>query len=93
MAVSLGRRATTSLLLFFCLLSGCTTSGPAWRSKASSLVDDVTGQQAAVLFPHEFQGLLEAFEHGEAVLHVQQDGREADTLYLIAIQKGIGIWL
>ncbi len=31
---------------------------------------------------------MESFEHGEAVLHVQKDGLEADAFYLLAIQKG-----
>jgi len=40
------------------------------------------------LFPQEYLNLLETFEHGEAVLHVQGDEREADTFYLMALQKG-----
>lgn len=42
-----------------------------------------------MLFPQEYQSLLESFEHGEAVLHVQADGKEADTFYQLAIQKGM----
>lgn len=40
------------------------------------------------LFPQEYLNLLETFEHGEAVLHVQGDEQEADVLYLMALQKG-----
>lgn len=32
--------------------------------------------------------MLETFEHGEAVLHVQGDEQEADVFYLLALQKG-----
>ena len=41
-----------------------------------------------MLFPKEYNNLLETFEHGEAVLHVQGDDRQADMLYLLALQKG-----
>lgn len=41
-----------------------------------------------MLFPQEYLNLLETFEHGEAVLHVQGDEREADIFYLLALQKG-----
>ena len=40
------------------------------------------------MFPQEYLNLLETFEHGEAVLHVQGDEREADIFYLLALQKG-----
>ncbi|MFA7061389.1 MAG: LysM peptidoglycan-binding domain-containing protein [Pedobacter sp.] len=39
-------------------------------------------------FPQEFNNLVETFEHGEAVLHVQHDDKKADTYYLMAFQKG-----
>ena len=41
-----------------------------------------------VLFPQEYLNLLETFEHGEAVLHVQGDEKAADVFYLLALQKG-----
>jgi nucleoid-associated protein YgaU len=41
-----------------------------------------------VLFPQEYLNLLETFEHGEAVLHVKGDEKEADVFYLLALQKG-----
>ncbi len=31
---------------------------------------------------------METYEHGEAVFHVQQNDRVADTYYLLALQKG-----
>jgi len=40
------------------------------------------------LFPQEYLNLLETFEHGEAVLHVKGDEKEADVFYLLALQKG-----
>lgn len=40
------------------------------------------------MFPQEYNNLLETFEHGEAVLHVQEDEKEADVFYLLALQKG-----
>jgi nucleoid-associated protein YgaU len=85
---ALSRLAIVLLMFSFGLLSACSFSGPAWRTKASSLVDQISRQQAATLFPQDYQALLESFEHGEAVFHVQQDGREADTLYLLTIEKG-----
>jgi nucleoid-associated protein YgaU len=86
--LSHGRSALLILFVYAVLISACSSPGPVWRTKASVLVDDVTHQQAAVLFPQDYNSLLESFEHGEAVLHVQADGQEADSLYLLAIQKG-----
>lgn len=39
-------------------------------------------------FPQAYNNLVETFEHGEAVLHVQHDDQEADNYYLMAFQKG-----
>jgi nucleoid-associated protein YgaU len=52
------------------------------------LVDELARQDVPRLFPQEYYNLMETFEHGEAVLHVQQDDREADTYYLLALQEG-----
>lgn len=52
------------------------------------LVDELTRQEAPRLFPREYHSLMETFEHGEAVLHVQRNDREADTYYLLALQEG-----
>lgn len=52
------------------------------------LVDELSGQGAPVTFPQAFNNVVETFEHGEAVLHVQHDDKEADTYYLLAFQKG-----
>jgi nucleoid-associated protein YgaU len=69
-------------------LVACSTSAPTWRSKVATLVDDLSRQGAPVKFPQEFNNLVETFEHGEAVLHVQHDDKKADTYYLMAFQKG-----
>ncbi|MBK5276917.1 MAG: LysM peptidoglycan-binding domain-containing protein [Desulfuromonadales bacterium] len=81
------RSALTSLLVF-CLLTACSTPAPTWRVKAAALVEDLVKQDTRVLFPQEYLSLLETFEHGEAVLHVQGDEVEADVLYLLTLQKG-----
>jgi nucleoid-associated protein YgaU len=52
------------------------------------LVDELVRQDASTLFPQEYLNLLETFEHGEAVLLVQGDEKEADVFYLMALQKG-----
>jgi nucleoid-associated protein YgaU len=82
------RRATTIWLLIFCFLTACSTPAPTWRAKTSALVDELVRQDALALFPQEYLNLLETFEHGEAVLHVQGDEQEADLFYLLALQKG-----
>lgn len=75
-------------LLMLCVLTACSTPAPTWRARASALVDELARQNAQVLFPQEYLNLLEAFEHGEAVLHVQGDDRASDVFYLMAMQKG-----
>jgi nucleoid-associated protein YgaU len=76
-------------ILFFCSLSlaGCSTSEPTWRNRVIPLVDELGRQDAVKLFPQEYRNLLETFEHGEAVFHVQEDDLEADTYYQLAFQK------
>jgi nucleoid-associated protein YgaU len=54
----------------------------------TTLVTDLAHQDAPRLFPQEFHNLVETFEHGEAVLHVQKDNAKADNYYLLAFQKG-----
>lgn len=78
----------TILILFCSLLVACSTPAPTWRIKVAALVDDLARQGASVTFPQEFNNLVETFEHGEAFLHVQHDDKEADTYYLMALQKG-----
>ena len=51
-------------------------------------MDELAHQNVPVLFPQEYNNLLETLEHGEAVLHVMQDEHEADIFYLLALQKG-----
>jgi nucleoid-associated protein YgaU len=53
-----------------------------------SLVDELSLQAAPRLFPEEYLNILETFEHGEAVLHVQQNDKGADAYYLLALEKG-----
>lgn len=78
-----------AILLFSCfLLTSCAAPAPTWRSRGAILVTELAQQDAPRLFPQEFHNLAETFEHGEAVLHVQEDEEEADSYYLLALQKG-----
>ena len=43
-------------------------------------MDELVRQDAPQLSPQEYNNLLETYEHGEAVLHVQGDRQEADSL-------------
>ena len=88
MPSSVCRLATPICILIFCFLTACTTPAPTWRAKSAALVDELARQDAQTLFPQEYLNLLETFEHGEAVLHVQGDGPEADDFYLLTLQKG-----
>lgn len=84
----MGRPAACILMLFVLLLAACSASAPpTWRSKVAPLVEELDRQKAPGLFPHEYRNLLETFEHGEAVFHVQSNEKEADTYYLLAFQK------
>jgi len=83
----MGRQAVCILLLSLLLLAACSTSVPTWRSKVGPLFEDLDSQNAPQLFPQEYRNLLETFEHGEAVFHVQSDDKEADTYYQLAFQK------
>jgi len=78
------------LLLTFYLLAACSTPTPVptWRSQITVLVDELSKQDAPRLYPEEYRNIVETFEHGEAVLHVQGNDREADRYYLLAMQKG-----
>ena len=76
------------MLLICCLLVACSTPTPTWRSKVATLVDELARQGAPATFPQAYNNLVETFEHGEAVLHVQHNDQEADTYYLMAYQKG-----
>lgn len=83
----MGRQAVFILLLSLLLLAACSTSVPNWRSKVGPMVEELDRQNASQLFPQEYRNLLETFEHGEAVFHVQSDDKEADTYYQLAFQK------
>lgn len=80
---------TFASLLIICLLAACAAPAPpTWRAKSAALVDELVKQDALALFPQEYRNLLETFEHGEAVLHVQGNEQEADVFYLLSLQKG-----
>jgi len=53
-----------------------------------SLVDELSLQDAPRQSPAEYRNIVETFEHGEAVLHVQQNEKQANAYYLLALQKG-----
>jgi len=82
------RRVAPIVGLVLCLLPACSAPSPTWRAKATALVDDLAHRDALGMFPQEYNNLLETYEHGEAVLHVQHDEQEADIFYLLALQKG-----
>jgi nucleoid-associated protein YgaU len=85
----MSRQAFPIIILVCCLLGSCSSApAPTWRSKATALVDELERREAPGLFPQEYQNLLETFEHGEAVLYVQEDDAEADSYYLMVLQKG-----
>jgi nucleoid-associated protein YgaU len=73
-----------------CLLVSCAAKAPppSWRLQAMGLVDELSLQAAPRLFPEEYLNIVETFEHGEAVLHVQHNDKEADAYYLLALEKG-----
>jgi LysM repeat protein len=75
-------------VLILSLLPACSTPVPTWRAKATFLVEELAQRDVLTMFPQEYNNLLETFEHGEAVLLVQDDEKEADTFYLLALQKG-----
>ena len=80
--------AASILLVCCCLLTACAAPAPTWRSRVATLVNELGRQDAPRQFPQEYANLVETFEHGEAVLHVQEDDQEADSYYLLALQKG-----
>lgn len=70
-------------------ISSCSSvPEPVWRDKAAALLDELSHNEASVVFPQEYQSLIESFEHGEAVIHVQKNANEADPFYILAFQKG-----
>lgn len=88
MSSTVGRLAVPILLLLMCLLTACAAPVPTWRAKSAEVVKELNRQDAQALYPQEYLSLLETFEHGEAVLHVQGDEKEADVFYLMVMQKG-----
>lgn len=84
------RRGAATIFLLCCwLLASCSAApAPTWRARATALVNELGRQDTRRLFPREYDNLVETFEHGEAVLHVQQDEKGADGFYLLALEKG-----
>lgn len=82
------RRILAIAILLSSLISACATQPPTWRMRAAELVDELDRQGAPRMLPHEYQNLLETFEHGEAVHYVQKNDLKADEFYLLAFQKG-----
>jgi len=83
------RQLAACILILTCLVSAaCSTPAPTWRTKASSLVNELDREGASAFLPHEYKNLTETFEHGEAILNVNKDDKEADSLYLLVLQKG-----
>lgn len=83
------RQLAACILILTCLVSAaCSTPAPSWRTKASSLVNELGREGASAFLPHEYQNLNETFEHGEAILNVKKDDKEADSFYLLVLQKG-----
>src|ERR1700741_4835647 len=82
--------AAIALFACCCLLGSCAAKAPppSWRLRAMGLVDELSLQAAPRLFPEEYLNIVETFEHGEAVLHVQHNDKEADAYYLLALEKG-----
>lgn len=76
------------VLMSLIVMSGCTATEPAWRAKTQQLVLQLEGDEAPQLLPDAFHSMLETFQRGEAIYREQEDGRQADRLYLLALQKG-----
>lgn len=85
-------RWPTAILLIVCccLVAACATQAPppSWRLQAMALVDELSLHDGPRQFPAEYRNIVETFEHGEAVLQVQKNDREAGAYYLLAMQKG-----
>lgn len=69
------------------VVSGCSATAPVWRKRVEVALNDLDRMGAKTAYPQEFRGLLETFEHGDAVLYVQKDSQAADILYRLALQK------
>ncbi|QEM68497.1 LysM peptidoglycan-binding domain-containing protein [Geobacter sp. FeAm09] len=82
--------AAIPLLTCCFLVAACATQAPppSWRLQAMALVDELSLRDGPRKFPVEYRNIVETFEHGEAVLQVQKNDKEADAYYLLALQKG-----
>ena len=85
----MGRPVFFAIAVLVCgLLASCSAPAPTWRIRAAELVDELDRSGAPQLLVHEYQNLLETFEHGEAVHFVQKNDLKADEFYALAYQKG-----
>ncbi len=83
------RQLAACILIVTCLMAAaCAAPSPTWRTKASSLVNELGREGASTFLPQEYLNLTETFEHGEAILNVNKDDKEADSFYLLVLQKG-----
>jgi len=83
------RQLAVCIVIFTCLMVGaCAAPAPTWRTKASSIVNELGREGAYSFLPQEYLNLTETFEHGEAILNVNKDDKEADSFYLLVLQKG-----
>ncbi len=80
-------RVAVLLLFCFCMAS-CSARIPTWQSRTAPLVEALGKSEAPTLYPQEYQSVLEAFEHGEALYRVQEDQEKADEYFHLAFQKG-----
>ena len=80
-------RQAVCILMLSVLLAACSSKGPVWRSKVAPFVEELGRIETPVLFPKEYQSLLETFEHGEALYHVRKDEKGADVYYQLALRK------
>lgn len=76
------------LLALLASLCACATQPPRYHSEALAVLDRIKREGAAGLYPAEMKSTSEAFDRGEALL-LEEEYREADRFFLLAIQKGI----
>lgn len=69
------------------VLSSCASTMPVWRNQIMEALYQLGKQGVPKEFPQEYGVLLETFEHGEALYHVQKDTEQADAEYQRALQK------
>ena len=73
--------------IFAAVLAACSAQTPSWRSQSALFVEELGRNEAPELFPQEYRSLLDTYEHGEALYHVRNDDKGADSYYQLALQK------